>query len=99
MIKTYRKKPIIIEAVQWTGKNREEIEAFTKGKSHIISCNKTEYCSRRYNCVICVAFLLYTPKGDVCTTCGAYIIKSLDGEFFPCDPAVFEKIYEEVTDI
>ena len=29
----YKKKPVIIEAVQWTGENIKEIEHFTRGKA------------------------------------------------------------------
>lgn len=32
MYKKYRKKPVIIEAIKWNGKNLSEIDEFTSGK-------------------------------------------------------------------
>ena len=32
MIKKYRKKPVVIEAIQWTSDNLSEIDKFTQGK-------------------------------------------------------------------
>ena len=29
---------------------------------------------------------------------GDYIIKGVNGEFYPCKPDIFEKTYERVTD-
>lgn len=32
MIKKFKKKPVIIEAIQWNGENLSEIDEFTKMK-------------------------------------------------------------------
>lgn len=40
-----------------------------------------------------------TLEGGVYATYGDYIIKGVDGEFYPCKPSVFEKTYELVEDI
>ena len=76
----YRKKPVEIEAVQWTGENLEEIKKFagnslTYIEQHVI-IETLEGC-RRVN------------KGD-------YIIKGIAGEFYPCKPDIFKATYEEV---
>lgn len=31
-------------------------------------------------------------------TVGDYIIKGINGEFYPCKPDIFDKTYEEVTE-
>lgn len=79
MIKKFRKKPIVIEAVQWTGKNTQEIYDF--GTSQVIV----------YDYV-----LIKTLEGDMKANIGDYIIKGVEGEFYPCKPDIFDKTYEEV---
>lgn len=81
MIKTYRKKPAIIEAIQWTGKNLSEIDNFMGG----IVENKG-------------AIVIHTLEGDMEAPIGDYIIKGVNGEFYPCKPDIFDKTYEEVTE-
>ena len=82
MIKKYVKKPIEIEAIQWTGDNTEEIEEFAKG---YICRNFLEKC-----------LLIETLEGDMKAMIGDYIIKGVDGEFYPCKLYIFEKTYKEI---
>lgn len=82
MIKKYVKKPIEVEAVQWTGDNTDEIDEFT---------NRQIYENIYKNCI-----LIETLEGDMEALPGDYIIKDANGEFYPCKPDVFEKTYEEI---
>lgn len=82
MIKKYVKKPIEVEAVQWTGDNTEEIEEFAK--RHI------------YRDLLEKCLLIETLGGDMKAMISDYIIKSANGEFYPCKPDVFKKTYEEI---
>lgn len=82
MIKKYRKKPVIIEAIQWTGKNLLEIDNFMGG----IFENKE------------TILVIHTLEGDMEASIGDYIIKGVKGEFYPCKPDIFAKTYEEVTE-
>lgn len=79
-MKKYRKKPVTIEAIQWTGKNEEEIRHFVKQDMYFIS-NDLYIC---------------TLEGDMAASPGSYIIKGVDGEFYPCKSEIFERTYEEV---
>lgn len=81
----YRKKPITIEAVQWTGRNIEEIERFTGNKA-------------RYNLVL-NTFEIETLEGTMIANVDDYIIKGVKGEFYPCKPDIFEQTYELVRKI
>lgn len=81
MIKKYRKKPAIIEAIQLTGKNLSEIDNFMGG----IVENKG-------------AIVIHTLEGDMEASIGDYIIKGVNGEFYPCKPDIFDKTYEEITE-
>lgn len=82
MIKKYKKKPVIIEAVQWTGENLSEIDKFTQAKV------------KNHGLVL----IIPTLEGDMYASLGDYIIKGVNGEFYPCKPGIFAKTYEEVTE-
>lgn len=82
MNKKYRKKPVIIEAIQWAGKNLSEIDNFVGGSI----ANKG------------TILIIHTLEGDMEASIGDYIIKGVNGEFYPCKPDIFDKTYEEVTE-
>ena len=48
----------------------------------------------KYNPYIKIETLEGTMKASV----GDYIIKGVNGEFYPCKPDIFEKTYEEVAE-
>lgn len=82
MIKKYVKKPVTIEAIPWDGKNLSEIDNFMGG----IVENKG------------ATLVIHTLEGDMEASIGDYIIKGINGEFYPCKPDIFAKTYEEVTE-
>ena len=91
MIMKYRKKPVVIKAVQWTGTNREEIRTFcTHGAFFVPTRQDTEGRSTEWSLLIdSLEGIMYAEIGD-------YIIKGVNDEFYPCKPNVFEKTYEKV---
>lgn len=82
MIKKYRKKPVTIEAIQWNGKNLRDVDRFMGGT---VDNNET-------------TLIIHTLEGNMEASVGDYIIKGVNGEFYPCKPNIFAKTYEEVTD-
>ena len=78
----YRKKPVVVEAVQWTGENYDEIAEFMKDAEEDYFLSEE---SRR----IYLGGLMFAIAGD-------YIIKDENGVFHPCEPEIFHKSYEEV---
>ena len=83
MIKLYRKKPVEVQTVQWTGSNVDEVESFVeKG----IVYQK-----------LSSSFLIATLEGVMEVSVGDYIIKGVNGECYPCKPDIFAKTYCEVT--
>lgn len=84
MIKTFVKKPVKVRAVQWTGDNYEEIADFVGHISFPYSLDKDSVI------ISTLENNYYARKGD-------WIIRGIDGEFYLCDPDIFEKTYEEVT--
>lgn len=87
MIEKYRKKPVVIEAVKWDGKNLRELEKFVG--------DKLESSIDIHNAVN-VDIWINTLEGRMFADRGDYIIKGVNGEFYPCKPDVFNKTYEKV---
>lgn len=88
MIKKYRKKPVVIEAVEFKGfENIEEVQKFMKGniKLNFPSDNEND-----------VHMLIETLEGTMIAKVGDYIIKGVNGEYYPCKSDIFHKTYEEV---
>lgn len=81
MIKKYIKNPIPIEALQWNGDNKDEVLSFIGESAEIRGGS----------------LYIKTLEGDMLATIGSYIIKGVNGEFYPCREDIFEKTYEEVS--
>ena len=83
MTKNYKKRPVVIQAVKYTGRNIKEIEHFCGHK------NIGYAPARGQHYIITLEGCHYISIGD-------YIIKGVHGEFYPCKPDIFAKTYEEV---
>ena len=81
-IKKFVKKPIIVEAIQYNGGNSEDIIKFTKGKA---SMNST-----------LPILSIETLEGYMEVGEGDFVIKGVEGEFYPCKYNIFRKTYNEV---
>ena len=81
----YRKRPVVIEAIQYTGKNYKEIRDFI-GDSYGEWDDRTN------------AITIKTLENDMRADVGSYIIKGVAGEFYPCKEEIFVKTYESVED-
>lgn len=82
MVNKYRKKPVIIEAIQYTGKNLTEI--FKLGMETL----EQGFLSSD--------LIIPTLEGNMVAKPGDYIIRGIKGEFYPCKPDIFEQSYELV---
>lgn len=80
----YRKKPVVIEAVQWNGNNEHEIVTTLVGDSG------------DYYFTPGGQLFIHTLEGQMKADIGDYIIKGIKGEFYPCKPDIFEATYEKV---
>lgn len=85
----YRKKPVVVEAVQWLGNNLKEVEEITK-----YSPTNRSILPHPHNndCL-----LIVTLEGEMRADKNDYIIKGVKGEFYPCKPDIFEQTYEKVN--
>lgn len=86
---TFRKKPVEIEALQFTIENASVAVAFCGGRFEA-----TEKPSDPTD----VAYRLAIPtlEGVMQATPGDWIIKGVQGEFYPCKPDIFAATYEAV---
>lgn len=91
----YRKKPIEIEAIQYTG-NDYEIANFMKLPITALQTSVDAVLRAdgdyRKNCHIHIN----TLEGVMTANYGDYIIKGVKGEFYPCKPDIFDETYEIV---
>jgi hypothetical protein len=85
MPKFYRKKPVVIQAVQWKGDNRKDIWDFCS-----LSYFNTDMVSGA------LMLTIQTLEGEMTASVGDYIIRGIQGEFYPCKPDIFELTYETV---
>jgi hypothetical protein len=91
----YRKKPAVVDAVQWTGQNCREMYDFltnttlknmtAEGKYFYIDHSKVEG-----------GLVIKTLEGEHIASISDYIIKGVKGEFYPCKKVIFEETYEIV---
>lgn len=93
----YRKKPIVVEAIQWTGSNLEEIRNFV-GSDLIENYIEHFDIERTLIKQTLAGIAINTLEGTMMVNYGDYIIKGVNNEFYPCKPDIFEQTYEEVID-
>lgn len=80
----YRKKPVVIEAIKFIGNDYGTLVALgSLGLKPVIEDNR---------------LVIETLEGVMSANVGDYIIKGVNGEFYPCKPDIFEKTYEIVTE-
>ena len=95
MVQKYTKKPVTIEAIQWTKENLDIALAWIP--SEVIglrilgmedSSDSLQWTTEHY---------IKTLEGDMKITEGDYIIKGVKGEFYPCKPDIFYATYDGPT--
>ncbi|WP_206523127.1 MULTISPECIES: hypothetical protein [unclassified Mesorhizobium] len=96
-VSKFRKRPVVIEAIQWTGQNLFDVIAFTDGRPDIRSTHAgmkwDEYCEL----VARDGLKIYTLEGKMNASPGDWIIRGVQGEFYPCKPDIFEATYQPVS--
>lgn len=90
----FRKKPVIIEAIQYNNLNRAEIETFVGKKLNQELESETAYLAGQGSPKFSLS--IDTMEGVMKAMPNDWIIKGINGEFYPCKHDVFEKTYEPV---
>jgi hypothetical protein len=96
MMAKYRKKPVVIEAVLLENNDASIAKAvefvYNIGmETSMIGRSATIQQVRNEG-----GLIIKTLEGDMKANFGDYIIKGVNGEFYPCKPNIFEKTYEVV---
>ncbi len=84
---SYRKKPVVIEAVRFDGSNFDEIADWVMprapGDTDLSGVGGDD-----------PHLTIHTLEGNMRADVGDWIIRGVQGEFYPCKPAIFEATYE-----
>ena len=83
MAEQYRKKPVVIEAMLHDGKD-------TYGIIDWIDQTGADAVFDPEDGAICIK----TLEGIMAASPGDFIIRGVNGEFYPCKPDIFAKTYE-----
>lgn len=92
----FRKKPVVIDAIQWTGDNLHEVITFT-GKHP--KFNEWFEDWKEYEVYVKNSgdiFKILTLEGTMSASPGDWIIRGVSGEHYPCKPDIFATTYEAV---
>ena len=92
----YRKKPVVIEAMQWDGTRfrKEQIEDMLGDlRTCSVALPMGDWDRKTY-----ISWTFYTLEGLITASPGDYIIRGIKGEYYPCKPDIFELTYEEVAE-
>lgn len=97
----YRKKPVVIDAMMWTG---TDDETGIKAALEFIDITKLPRAPDDPHIHNGIGFTppdgkLYIPtlEGTMCANPGDWIIRGVKGEYYPCKPDIFAATYEKVT--
>lgn len=80
----FRKKPVVIDAIQYRGDNSADIVAFFDAPEAVQPIEG--------------AILIMTLEGTMRADVGDWIIKGVQHELYPCKPEIFAATYEPVND-
>lgn len=86
-MKKYIKKPIPVSALQWTGENYEEIKTFCTDVNGEEKCFKSDK-----------TLWILTREGQLKAVVGDYVMRGIEGEFYPCAESIFNKTYDEFNE-
>ena len=92
----YRKKPAVIEAVQFTDETKDRVYNWAAEKQNNVYHGWDEEDIRSPTAK--PELRIPTLEGEMVASLGDWIICGIKGELYPCKPDVFEQTYEEVED-
>lgn len=100
-VRQFRKKPVVIDAMQWDGTAAGAgpiIEWVLGGRgTAVYECSNRDRCAQHDGDVPHV-LVIRTLEGDYRAGLGDWIVRGIQGEFYPCKPDIFEATYEAVAE-
>lgn len=82
----YRTKPVVVEAMQYVGTNFLELNEWS---NHQVKVDIRSHSNK---------VVIPTLEGGMEVSLGDYVIKGIQGEFYPCKPDIFEATYEKANE-
>lgn len=85
-----KKKPVVVDVMQYTNENARDLAKFIGGgilEREALVDGKWQK-----------SFYINTLEGTMTARVGDYIIKGVNGEFYPCKPDIFGKTYEVIEE-
>jgi len=102
----YRKKPVVIDAIQLTDTNIKEVYEFVHSSRLLLKTTIEHDKWSDYEAIVSLSGMDIPTLEDGAdgrakhvATIGDWIIKGVKGEFYPCKPDIFEMTYELATAI
>lgn len=83
----YRKKPVVVEAVQFDSTNGEAVAKWCGGRNRF-EAKASDHTD------VAEWINIPTLEGVMRANLGDWIIRGVQGEFYPCKPYIFAAIYE-----
>jgi hypothetical protein len=93
----FRKKPVVIEARQFHGTHenaQDIIDWMNAANPHFDESDSATWTVSHYYGELKIR----TLEGEMTANPGDWIIKGVQGEFYPCKPDIFDETYEAVDD-
>lgn len=99
----FRKKPVVIQAHQWFKNGDHPEDGGPKTEGDVVRYFRHPNVAGKRKCKHCQMIMnrhgwIDTLEGGHTVCPGDWIIKGVEGEFYPCKPDIFEKTYEAVND-
>ena len=90
----YRKKPVVVEAVKFNGEMTPELKNFLDNANYTLDFMSVGLTTTQSIPVLKIT----TLEGVMDAIPGDFIIKGVNGEYYPCKPGIFKQTYEKVED-
>lgn len=87
----FRKKPVVVEAIQYTGHNDEKLRQWSFGK--VLG---SPVCEPTDNNPTGRYVQVKTLEGTMIGIVGDWIIKGVSEEFYPCKNDIFIQTYDAI---
>jgi hypothetical protein len=88
----YRKKPVVIEAIQWDGIHGPSTAMICDTFGSSDESGEVRVWVNQYGNLL----IIKTLEGNMTAQPGDYIIQGVKGELYPCKPDIFEQTYDKV---
>lgn len=95
MVGSYRKRPVTIQATQWTGGQIDALRVMkwinSGGGYALLAADEHNIMIDEYK------IMIETLEGVMWARVGDWIIRGVKGEYYPCKPDIFAATYEPTT--